>query len=190
MTILVDIDDTIEFLLKAWVNYLNEKYRYDVNWEEIRTWNMQDSFPELSKEQIYSPLQDENLWSEVDPMPYASDIIQRLMNEGHDVYLVTSSYYKTIPAKFDRMLFKYFPIIDWKHVIITYNKQMIRGDVLIDDGPHNLEGGDYAKILMSSPHNFDYPAEANGMVRVHDWFDIYDEIQRISKFMIRGDVYG
>lgn len=180
MTILIDVDDTIELLLKAWVDYLNEKYSYNVDWFAIRSWDLHDSFPELTSEQIYNPLQDEELWRKVDPMPYASEIIQKLIEEGHEIYLVTSSYYKTIPVKFDRMLFKYFSIIDWRHVIIACNKQMIRGDVLVDDGPHNLEGGDYAKILMSSPHNFNYPAAENGMVRVWNWFEIYNEIQKIA----------
>jgi hypothetical protein len=43
---------------------------------------------------------------------------------------------------------------------------MIRGDVLIDDGIHNLEGGDYKKILFTAAHNRNYDAEANGMIRV------------------------
>ena len=50
-----------------------------------------------------------------------------------------------------------------------------RGDVLIDDGIHNLEGGDYMKILFSAPHNRNYDAEKNGMIRVRTW----DEIVRI-----------
>ena len=180
VTILIDVDDTIEYLLKAWVNYLNDKYGYSVDWTEIRSWNLHDSFPELSQDQIYGALQDADLWDNVTPMPLAQKLIKKLISEGHDVYLVTSSYYKTIPAKFDRMLFKYFPFIDWSHVIIACNKHMINGDVLIDDGPHNLEGGEYKKILMSSPHNLDYPAEDNEMVRVNNWVEAYNEIQKIA----------
>ena len=54
-------------------------------------------------------------------------------------------------------------------MIITGRKQMIRGDVLIDDGIHNLEGGEYRKILFTAPYNRDYNAEANGMIRVNTW---------------------
>ena len=57
-------------------------------------------------------------------------------------------------------------------MIITGRKQMIRGDVLIDDGIHNLEGGQYRKILFTAPHNRFYDAEANGMTRVTTWEEV------------------
>ena len=72
-------------------------------------------------------------------------------------------------------LFRLFPFLSWDRVIVTRRKQLIRGDVLIDDGIHNLEGGDYTKILFTAPYNRDYDAEANGMIRVKNW----DEIVRI-----------
>ena len=48
----------------------------------------------------------------------------------------------------------------------------VRGDVLIDDGIHNLEGGNYRTILFTAPHNRFYDAEANGMIRVHTWEEV------------------
>ena len=57
---------------------------------------------------------------------------------------------------------------------------MIRGDVLIDDGIHNLEGGDYVKILMTAPHNRNYDAEANGMIRVHNWEEIEEILSQLA----------
>ena len=74
--------------------------------------------------------------------------------------------------KMNRLLFHYFPFLSWNQVIITGRKQMIRGDVLIDDGIHNLEGGNYRKILFTAPHNRFYDAEANGMIRVHTWEEV------------------
>jgi 5'(3')-deoxyribonucleotidase len=74
-----------------------------------------------------------------------------------------------VEEKMNRLLFHYFPFLSWSQVIITGRKQMIRGDVLIDDGIHNLEGGSYRKILFTAPHNRFYDAEANGMTRVHTW---------------------
>lgn len=180
MTILIDVDDTVHFLLKAWVEYLNKKYDQSVDWMLIRELDITKAYPTLRYSEIYGALQDPELWDMVEPIPFAAGVIDELKKEGHTIYFVTSSYFKTIPEKFSRTIFKYFPMIDWEHVIVATNKQMIRGDVLIDDGPHNLEGGDFAKILVSSPHNFDYPAEEHGMVRASSWFDIYNEIQKLN----------
>ena len=65
-------------------------------------------------------------------------------------------------------------------MIITCRKQLINGDVLIDDGIHNLEGGAYKKILMTAPHNANYNAEANGMIRVRNWKEIEQVINQMS----------
>ena len=51
--------------------------------------------------------------------------------------------------------------------------------MLIDDGIHNLEGGDYRKILFTAPHNRFYDAEANGMTRVNTWEEIVEIIDRM-----------
>lgn len=53
----------------------------------------------------------------------------------------------------DNVLFRYFPMFTWDDVIITAHKQLINGDVLVDDGVHNLVGGSYEKLLMDAPHN-------------------------------------
>ena len=120
-------------------------------------------------------------WKTVEPIPGAAEALQRLMRDGHDVYIVTATTYRSVPEKMDDLLFRYFPFLSWDQVIITRNKQMIRGDVLIDDGIHNLEGGDYAKILMTAPHNRDYDAKANGMIRVENWDQIEAEIRKLEQ---------
>lgn len=54
-------------------------------------------------------------------------------------------------------------------------QQLVYGDWLIDDGVHNFDGGVYEGILMSQPHNKNFNAEENGLIRVHGW----DEIGKI-----------
>ena len=51
--------------------------------------------------------------------------------------------------------------------------------MLIDDGIHNLEGGNYRKILFTAPHNRFYDAEANGMTRVNTWEEVVEIIDRM-----------
>ena len=78
------------------------------------------------------------------------------------------------------LLFRRFPFLSWNQLIITSRKQMIRGDVLIDDGVHNHLGGDYKKILVTAGHNRSYDAEANGMIRVRNWTEILDVIEKLD----------
>ncbi len=181
MVILVDMDDTIEYLLQAWVKGVNEKYGYAVTVEEITDWDVSAAFPGLSFEQVYEIPVQPGFWKTVRPIPGAAEAMQRFMAAGHEVYVVTATPYPSVPEKMTDFLFKYFPFLTWDQLIITSRKQLIRGDVLIDDGIHNLKDGNYIKILMTAPHNRDYDAEANGMIRVNSWKEVETVIQTLSK---------
>ena len=180
MTILIDMDDTIESLLKAWVNGVNMKYGRSVSCEDVTSWDVSAAFPGLTREEVYAVPLEQGFWKTVEPIPGAAEAIQRFMDAGHEVFIVTATPYESVTEKMTDVLFRYFPFLTWKQLIITSRKQLIRGDVLIDDGVHNLEGGDYVKILMTAPHNRNYDAEANGMIRVQTWAEIEEVIRRIS----------
>ncbi len=182
MTILVDMDDTIEQLLKTWVSRANEKYGRNVTLDEITDWNVAAPYPGISKKEICKITYEPGFWSSIEPMPGAAEALKHFMDAGHEVFIVTATEIEHVEEKMKGLLFRYFPFIFWDHVIITSRKQMIRGDVLIDDGIHNLEGGEYKKIMFTAPHNRNYDAEANGMIRVHTW----DEIVRIIDSMQRA----
>lgn len=180
LKILVDMDDTIEYLLFAWVDCLNKRYGLSVKYSDIHEWNICTAFPTLTAEQVYAPLVEDDFWTTVEPIPDASEVLQWAMEQGHEVYIVTASAYETIKSKMENVLFKHFPFISWKNVFIAHHKQMIRGDILIDDAPHNLEGGDYVKLLMTANHNRSYDASANGMIRVNDWHDVRNCIAAVA----------
>lgn len=141
---------------------------------------MTQAFPGLTTEQVYSAIYDDALWDDVYPMPGAAEALQQLMAEGHEIYVVTATLYQTLKAKMEKVLFRYFPFIDWSHVIITENKHLIRGDVLIDDGPHNLTGGCYRKILFEAGHNKCFDEKTVGAVRVRNWEEAVAEVHRIA----------
>lgn len=180
MIILVDMDDTIEQLLKAWVSGVNKKYGRNVTVDEITEWDVSAAYPGLTWEQVYAVPMAHGFWRTVEPIPGAAESLRRLMAAGHEVYIVTATPYACVEEKMRDLLFTYFPFLSWDQVIITTRKQMIRGDVLIDDGVHNLEGGAYQKILMTAPHNRTYDAEANGMIRVQNWAQVEQVIARMA----------
>lgn len=181
MQILVDMDDVLENLSEAWINMLNKEYGTSVDYQTTRDWKMEESFPELTPAQIYAPLYDDSFWRTVKPIPGASEALERMIADGNDVYIVTASNYITLKTKMEEVLFKYYPFLDWRNVIVTFNKQMIRGDVLIDDAPHNLVGGEYFKILIDAPHNRNFNAERNGVIRAKDWNEVIEILEKYCR---------
>lgn len=179
LTILIDMDDTIENLCETWVNFLAKKYKLKTTINDITQWDMCRNFPSLTPDEIFKPLETEEFWRQVRPIEGAIDCIKRLFDDGHEIYIVTASHPNTVPLKMNNVLFKYFPFIDASHIIITANKQMVMGDVMIDDAPHNLIGANVVKILFSAPHNRDFDARKWGMYRADNWAEIYQYISKL-----------
>lgn len=181
LTVLVDMDDTLENLCEEWVNYLNDKYGTEVEHSDITEWDMSKAFPTINKELVYAPLFDKALWERLTPLPGAVEKVHQLIKDGHKVVIVTASHQDTVSLKLNSVLFKYFPFFTHNDVIVTSQKQLVQGDVLVDDAPHNLCGGTYQGILMNAYHNADYDAESNGLIRAKDWDDVYNIINKIAK---------
>lgn len=124
-TVLIDIDDTIENLCETWVDWLNKQYGTSVKYNEITEWDMSKFFPNLTKEQVFEPLRNPKLWDYVQPKPGAVEYVKKLIDEGYNVYLCTTTDYRNVRPKFENVIQKHFPYINWNQVIIASRKQMI-----------------------------------------------------------------
>lgn len=180
LTILVDVDNVLEDLDTAWVNAVNAKYGTKVQPNKIVDWDIQRFFPTLSRTQVFSPLHTKELWESLLPLNGSQEYLKRLIDDRHKIVIVTSAHPDTISYKY-KFLSRHFPFLSFKDVIIASQKQLVLGDVLIDDAPHNLEGGSYKGILMNAYHNASYDAEANGFVRAKDWDAVYQIIKQMAK---------
>lgn len=176
-TILVDMDDTMEELLPAWVTYLNNKHHTSVPPNGITDWDIEKFFPELTKEQVFEPMYIDSFWATVQPKPDAVQYVKRLKDDGYNILICTASFYQTLQAKMDDVLFKHFGYLTWENVIVTPHKQMVRADFLVDDKPENLIGGCYKGILMDAPHNRWFNEKEHNIHRAKSWQEIYEIIK-------------
>ena len=179
LTILIDMDDVLEELGDAWVTELNRTHGTSVLPSDITSWKIADFFPTLTEDEVYQPLHDPKFWSTLVPTQNAQKIVKRLMDDGHTIRIVTASHYNTVAPKIAWLLGAY-PYLRWKDIIIASDKSMICGDVMIDDGVHNLECTHCAKLLFDRYHNHTYKAEENGMIRVKNWDEIYSIISNMA----------
>lgn len=180
LTILIDMDDVLEDLVGCWISELNKKHGTTVTIEDVTDWKIAKFFPTLTNEELYAPLFDPDMWLKLEVMPNAPENVKRLIDDGHIVRIVTATHYGTVLPKMKRFL-EMYPFLTWEDVIIASDKSVINGDVMIDDGVHNLESASCIKLLFDRPHNRAYNARANNMIRVKTWEEIYTEISRIAK---------
>lgn len=173
VTLLVDADDTIENLLEAWVACINKTYGTHVKPCDVTDWDISKFFPNIPKEELFAMIDDEAFWDTVSIKENADIYLAALDQVGFDIYVCTAASRNAIRFLYDKIIAKYLPFISWGQVIVTHKKQLINGDILVDDGVHNLFGGKYKKILMTAPHNKDYDAKTHGMIRVNNWREAY-----------------
>jgi len=185
MNILVDMDDVLENFCEAWIEALNKRHGSKVKEKEITQWELNEFFPFLTDKEIYSPLEEKGFWKNVKPVANARKILKQL-SYTNDVKIVTASHYINIEEKMN-WLFKYYPFTRWDDVIVTSKKQMIIGDVLIDDNPRNLIGGNYKGLLFTRPHNKSFKINnyLPQIIRVNNWVEIKEIIENMEKIYSR-----
>lgn len=181
LKILVDIDGVMNNFTEVWAQRLDELYGTGIAYEDIKEWDMMETYTMLTREQLYAPILCDDFYGRLKPVSGAARFLKRLIDDGHEIFIVTHTDYQVVPVKMREFLFINYPFITWDDVILTAHKQMIRGDVLIDDGMCNLIGGDYVKLLYDAPYNRNFDAAKNGMTRVYDWEQIYMLISRMSE---------
>lgn len=177
--ILIDIDDVLTNMVVAWLKRIEEKYGVHRDYEDIQNWDMQKAYPELTKEEIYSVLYEEEFWDTVETKPDAIEYVRKLHEEGYQIYFCTASFCGNLEPKFKHTIERDFPYIKWENIILSSNKKMIIGDFLVDDNIDNLVDGVYKGILVDTPYNRSLPdiyLKKKGITRVTNWKQIYDII--------------
>ena len=91
------------------------------------------------------------------PISGAIEGVSCLHNAGHEIVFVSNGTNCPSSGHEKRDWLKYYFVNLWKYapLVLTYHKHFVRGDVLLDDNPHNLEGlhKDTVGLLYHQPYN-------------------------------------
>jgi len=105
------------------------------------------------------------------PMEGSYDALKYL-NDKYKVLIVSSAteFPNCLNDKME-WLQQNFPFISWQQVILCGSKESIRGDVMIDDHPKNLDLFPGDRYIFDQPHNAELTNSS--YIRVKSWADIY-----------------
>lgn len=134
MIIFIDIDDTITNFAEILLKRLNQKYKTNYDTKDITYWDWIIEHYDEPWEVI-----NESFWEEVEVITEAKKFIKERLEKNDEIYLVSATFIdNNLPIKIENTLKKLDNLLDKNHVIITNNKKLLCGDIMIDDGVHNL----------------------------------------------------
>ena len=181
MILAVDIDDTICNLQETAVKMFNQRYgtRYAV--EDFTDFDVTNVLPPDEAMNLIAIYGESGLYNVVKPMNGAQSALKKLVNAGHQVYLVTNAIPKTYGEKVE-FVKKYFPYIDEAHIVCMKHKHLFKCDIMIDDCLQNLIAKPYYhRVLMNKPWNQSNTDYAYGIYRCYNWDDVVAAIDKINE---------
>lgn len=176
LTILFDADDVLVESTLPIVERYNAKYGENIKYEDLVNYADDRYFP--ADRSIEEPYYGEpGIFRTFKPFPGAQELVKKLAEDGHDLYIATASKLSVVGDKvacYD----EHFPEFhsDLRNVIPIRNKALLKGSVIIDDMPFNLvDSLCPLRLLIDRPWN----RQAEGdFVRCHSYDDVYENIQK------------
>lgn len=196
MRIICDQDEVLAQFVNKVLKRWNAVNGTDFKREQVNCWRMEtvlgiDKLGRSAEGLIDEWMQQPGFFEKLEPMPGAIEGFNALRKMGHDVIVATSIPEVAVHA-FDgkrRWMRKHFPDWSMKNFISCSRKGLLTGDLLIDDGSHNikdwLDNDRGAAVVFDAPWNQEIKAEL-GVVRLKSWEEIIDWLERTEK--IRQDL--
>lgn len=168
MLIMVDVDSTIADLMTEWLKLYNRDYEDSLDVSKINDWAMGNFVKPECGPKIYDYLKLDTLYDNVLPIDGARSGIAHLRNKGHRVVYASSGVYSLAKYKWlERNGFE--PGMYAEDYIVVYDKSLLKGDLLVDDRPKNIEEfGSRKSILFNQPWNQSFSWSR----RAYSWHDV------------------
>ena len=116
MVLCIDVDDVICNLQEVVVNLFNKRYGSNYTMEDFTEYDVMNVLPTQDAMVLKDMYGETGLYDKVKPMPGAQEALEKLINLGHQVYLVTAAIPKTYGEKV-AFIKRFFPYIDESHIV-------------------------------------------------------------------------
>lgn len=182
MIVALDIDNVIVDTTANVVDYINERLpNINLKIEDITSYWIEGALPSEYRWIVEAAFEDRAMWKRVKLIDGAAEAIEKLYNEGCEIYFATATTANNFRKKV-RFLERSFPFFpkDYvrRHAISIKNKQLLDVDYLVDDCTDNLTGRRrYKSICFDYPWNQDFVDNGDTRRRAYNWSEIYSIIR-------------
>lgn len=175
-TIALDLDSVLNNLEYKWMltDYNNE-YNDNLQLEDLIDWDVSKVVKPECGEKIYDFLARPSYFFNLSPKPMSQETTKELVKK-YEIYIVTAYSPFAVLDKVN-WLALHFPHIKQKNIIFCNSKGLIKTNILIDDGGHNIldyhNNGGNNPIVFDRPWNRHLP---NTFKRCKNWQEIAEAL--------------
>ena len=181
LRIAIDFDETLFPTLEKILDIYNKHHDSNIELSQITTYNLSDSLDADIADELLELFVDKSVYDCLQPYKGAVRSVKTLVEQGHEIYIVTSTDVRNMEWK-EELLQKHFPFIPKKNLIRIHNKSLLSVDVLVEDKLDNLKSTFADRICFDQPWNQDEDADyVYSISRIHHWGEINNVIQNIER---------
>lgn len=124
---------------------------------ERRSFYLRDDYPEHLRKHVEAIYSAPGFFRDLPPMAGAVEALTALQDSGHDLRICTSplsSYRNCLSEKYE-WVERHLGMDFVSRVIMTKDKTLVHGDILIDDKPEvtGVRTPDWRQIIFDQPYN-------------------------------------
>lgn len=137
--------------------------------KDQRSFDLNAGRTDRERELIAAVMIESGFYARLQPIEGAKQALKAMVKAGHDVRIVTSPWISNPTCASDKLnwIVKHYGSHWGARVILTADKTVVRGDILIDDKPA-ISGSmqpEWEHVWFDQPYN----AELTGQRRLVDW---------------------
>lgn len=179
-TLLLDMDDVTVDQSLTWVQRIYERTGIWYDREEWNEWRVANILPPDVVHLIFEEINKEpGFFRNLPAKEGAIEGIRELSHYYDIVFITASEHY----AYVDKYLWieENLPFLPKPNLILTHRKDLVLGDIFVDDGPHNLlKSPAKMKIVFDHPWN----RHLTQFQRVYQWGDLLDLLLPSTKLQL------
>ena len=99
MIIVIDVDGVLNNLMSAVLDVYNKQHKTSFVLNDITTYNLENCFDPKVAKRMKDIFNHPTIWDKVKPITEAQECLDKLINKGHQVYLVTDNCPDTYDEK-------------------------------------------------------------------------------------------
>ena len=175
LQIVFDVDGVLADTQTEVLNRYNSEYGLQLSLEDITCWDL--TRIQKPGTDVIKYFTQPGFFACLKPIKGSQEIVDCLAAAVDELFVATSS---PIEGLADKALWvrKYFPQIPPENIILITRKDMLLGDIILDDALHNLYPTNFRfPIVFDQPWN----KSGKGLIRAYDWYHFFEIVQKIRE---------